>query len=211
MPEETEKLAAEETTTAAPPPPRQYMLRSVVRSIHNRTQRAALPVKPRRKQYVGNDMIRLAHGRATVITEDQLVRNIADIKAKVAAHILEVRTMDGRLFDLETGQPVEAPVTENTQPQFPTDSVANDKNFEGLNITPPYMNDDLTPPEVLAPGAKPSLFDNAEQVADEAAEQESAAVETPAAEETAEAAPEAKEEVSSDKTSKASSGKKKNR
>lgn len=210
MPEENEKTAAEETPTAAPPQVT-YQLCSVVRSRHNRTQRAALPVKPRRKQYVGDGMIRLAHGRPTVITQDQLVKNLAEIKAKVAGHILEVRTMDGRLLDLETGTPVEAAAVENTRPQFQPDSVANDKNFEGLQITPPYMNDDLTPPEVLEPGQKPSLFEAAEQVAEEADEQTAPAetAEVPAAEEPA--APEAKEEVSSDKTSSKSSGKKKNR
>jgi len=198
MTEENEEKTATETMA---PPAVQYKLCSVVRSRHNRTQRAALPVKPRRKQYVGNEMIRLAHGRPTIITGETLQKNLEEIKDKVANHVLEVRTMDDKLVDLETMEAIDtaAPAGE-TRPQFPLDSVANDKNFPGLNMPPAYPNDDLTPPEVLEPGQKPDLFEAAETVAREADEEA----------QTGEAAPEAKEEVSSDKASK-TSGKKKNR
>ena len=100
--------------------------------------------------------------------------------------------MDGRLVDLNTMAPASAAAGEDTRPQFPLDSIANDKNFPGLEITPSLAGDDFTPPEVLPPGERPALFEAAEQLADDAGE---------------EVLPEVKEDVSSDKTAK--SGKKK--
>lgn len=204
MPEENEKAAAT-------PAPTMYQLHSVVRSRHNRTQRAALPQKPRRKQYIGADQIRLAHGRPVIITEQQLRKNIADIKAKVAGHVLVVHTMDGRPVDLDTLQPRGDVAPVALQPKFPLDSVENDKNFPGLSVTPPYMGDDLTPPEVLEPGQKPALFEHAETAALDADNQDA-----PPEAETAEVlaveepATEVKESVSSDEA-QARRGKKKGR
>ena len=143
MPEENEN----EVVPQASPQVR-YQLISVVRSRHNRSQRAALPQAPRRKQYVGDGMLRLAHGRPLIITEEVLRKNLAEIKEKASNHILEVRTMEGKLVDLDTLQPLEgtATVDGDTHPQFQLDSIANDKNFPGLDMPPSYTNDDLTPP-----------------------------------------------------------------
>lgn len=207
----------EETKTETQPVA-QYAVHSVVRGRHNRTARAALPQKPRRKQYVGAEQLRLAHGRPLIITEEQLRKNLADFKTKQAAHILEVRTLDGRVVDLETLQPMTAAETAaRTSPAFPLDSVNNDKNFPGIPMQTQYVADDLTVPQVLKDGEKPALFDSAKEAA-EAAEEKSttapvqttttsadidAAVDAAQAaaseEEQGEAAPAAKEEVSSPK------------
>lgn len=201
----------EEKPETLPPTLTRYQLISMVRSRHNRSARMALPVAPRRKQYIGDSMLRLAHGRPLIITEEVLRKNLAEVKEKAAGHVLEVRTMDGKLVDLDTLQPIvgtEA-VEGDTRPQFQLDSIANDKNFPGLDMPPSYPNDDLTPPQVLEAGQKPALFEDAEQVAREADEPDAPTGEIPAAD--GGTAPEPKDEVSSDKTATKSSGKKKGR
>ena len=196
--------------------PTQYSVRSVVRARHNRTARAALPQKPRRKQYVGEGQLRLAHGRALIITEDQLKANLVELREKQAAHILEVRTLDGRLVDLMTLEVAPGAAGAATAPNFPLDSANNDKNFPGIpgHLLSRGGGDELTVPQILKDNEKPSLFQDAAAQADDA-------VDAPASSpefdidalvdeaQTGDTAPATTEEVSSDK--KGGSSRKRNR
>ena len=144
----------------------QYAVHSVVRSRHNRTERASLPHNPRRKQYIGANQHRLTHGRALIITEEYLLAHLDELREKAACQILEVRTLDGSKVDLRTLVSTAPPKAAVTKPEFPMDSVNNDKNFPGLAMVPPYMSDDISVPQVLKPGEVPALFEDAEAVAE---------------------------------------------
>ena len=136
----------------------QYAIHSVVRSVKFRMHRAQLPAHLRKKHYIGTEQARLLPGRTLVVTEELLLKNLAELREKAAHHILEVRTMDGRVIDLETlvvGPAAPAVV----QPHPRLDSVAYDKQV-GMYI-PPYVGDDTAMPQILAPGEKPALFKDA--------------------------------------------------
>lgn len=141
----------------------QYAVHSVVRKVAHRTHRAQLPAHLRKKHYIGAEQQRLVPGRPLVIDEAALQRNLAELQEKAALHILEVRTMDGRVVDLATMQPA-APAPTPLLPHPKLDSVADDKQV-GQYI-PPYVGDDTAMPQVMPPGQKPSLLtDAAEQKA----------------------------------------------
>lgn len=102
-----------------------YAIHSTVRGRHNRTQRAMAPAHFRLQQRVGADQARLVRGRPLIITEDKLLRDLEELKRKQKQGILEIRTADGRRFDLESLQPV--PMAAPTPlPNPPLDSAAND-------------------------------------------------------------------------------------
>jgi hypothetical protein len=140
--------------------PTNYTLHVISRSIHNRTARAALPAPPRKKHHIGTDQLRVVAGQRVVVNEDFIMRNLADIKAKAAGHILEVRTMDGRKVDLETLQGAPAPAIPPL-PKVKLDSVEDDKNFKyppGYKYIPPGGPSDQMVPQILQPGEKPALM-----------------------------------------------------
>lgn len=210
MPEEKTQEMADAPTEA--PPPVQYLVHSVARGRHNRAARAALPQKPKRKQFIGGEQLRLTNGRPITVSADFLKKNIEELRQKEAAHVLEVRTLDGRRVDLRTLEPSSGPaVPANTIPAFQPDSVNNDKNFPGLPIIPPYTSDELTVPEVLKPGEKPALFDHAQEAADAADQDDRPTPINPPTAVEGETAPAAKEEVSSDKKARGGSGHRRNR
>jgi hypothetical protein len=140
-----------------------YQLFNTAHARHNRTARAALPKNPRMKQYVGDKQHRLIAGRPVIVSEEMVKRNIEELKAKAAAHMIEVRTRDGRLVDLNTMEPAPpAPATVFPHPLM--DSVANDKTFvypPGWKFVPPNASADGVMPQVLKEGEKPSLFADA--------------------------------------------------
>lgn len=170
------------------------------------------------------EQLRLAHGRPLIINETQLLTNLEELRAKAAAHVLVVRTMDGRRVDLTTLEPAALP-SQPPKPNFPLDSVNNDQNFPGVPghfLGNTLGGDELTMPQVLEGDAKPALFkDAALQVeslegaippAPPVPMDVDALVDAAQAEgeegEGEETAPTAKEEVSSDKSSKGGSKKK---
>lgn len=103
-----------------------YAIHNTVRGRHNRTQRAAAPAHFRFQQRVGAAQTRLVRGRLLMVTEEALLRDLEELKKKQKAGILEVRTLDGRVLDLETMQPAPLPAT-TPLPNPPLDSAANDK------------------------------------------------------------------------------------
>ena len=102
-----------------------FMLHSTTRGPANRTARAALPGRLRKKNFIGTDQLRLIHGKPVMITKEVLIRNFEEIKAKAAGQILEVRTMDGRVLDLNTMETPPLPAT-TPAPDFPLDSINRD-------------------------------------------------------------------------------------
>jgi hypothetical protein len=112
------------------------------------------------KQYVGKDQRRIVRGQPIRISEDVLKRDLEELRTKHANHIIEVRTLDGRLVDLTTLEPGPSPVIP-PRPNPRLDSLANDRNFplpEGYKFVPPYMSDDSSMPQVVPEGGKPALL-----------------------------------------------------
>lgn len=102
-----------------------YGVYNTVRGRQNRSQRAAAPIHHRLKQVVGVEQSRVVRGRPLIITEDRLLRDIDELKMKSRLGVLEVRTLDGRKFDLETLTAVSAGPSAPL-PNPPLDSISND-------------------------------------------------------------------------------------
>lgn len=153
-----------------------FAIHSTVRSRHNRTLRAQAPAHHRMKQYVGADQARLVRGRALFMTEENLIRGLEDLKKKNKQGILEVRTMDGRIFDLDTmtAAPI-APVTPLPNP--PLDSAKDDSPMVGDKIA---MFPGGVPIQNLPPGsdAAEEVQIPAEFLSDEDAEEETTTTQT---------------------------------
>ncbi len=120
-----------------------YVIHVVSHAKHNRSARAALPKNPSKRQYLGENQIRVVRGRPRVVTEDFVKKYLSQLMAKQEAHEIEVRTPDGRKVDLLTLTPEPVPAV-TPLPHPPLDSVANDKRFPtpvGYKYIPPYVND----------------------------------------------------------------------
>jgi len=136
-----------------------YTLHNVSRHVSFRSSRASAASHMRKKHYVGDTQMRLVPARPLRVSEDVIKRNIVELRQKAAQHILEVRTLDGRLVDLETMEAAPAaPMPLLPHPKL--DSVADDKQV-GQYI-PPYVGDDMAMPLVLPPGEKPALLKDSE-------------------------------------------------
>jgi hypothetical protein len=132
-----------------------YALHSVVRKKDFRFHRAGLPEHMARKHYLVNGTLRLVPERRLLISEDMLKQNLEEIRQKAAQHILEVRTVDGRLVNLDTFEALPgAPIPPLPRPRL--DSVADDVQV-GQYI-PPYAGDDGVMPQTMAPGQRPALL-----------------------------------------------------
>lgn len=131
-----------------------YAVISTVRGRANRTQRAGAPAHHRLKQHVGASQARLVRGRPLIISEEIFQRDLEDLRHKNAQGILEVRTMDGRLFDLSTLQAAVL-VPQPPLPHPPLDSIANDLQVgipmgtqpggKGPNTLPEYTPEEDAP------------------------------------------------------------------
>lgn len=108
-------------------PETKYAIHSMVRSRHNRLARSQLPQPARFKQYVLPDQRRLVRGRPVIITEAELRENIDTLREQHAAHVLEVRTLDGRIVDLGSIRVMPPAPVENHTPNPRLDSVAYDR------------------------------------------------------------------------------------
>jgi hypothetical protein len=112
------------------------------------------------KQYVGDLQHRLIAGRPVLVSEEMVRRNLTELKFKAAAHMIELRTRDGRLVDLNTMEAA-PPAPPTILPHPVLDSVANDKTWKyppGWKFVPPNANADGTMPQILKDGEKPALF-----------------------------------------------------
>jgi hypothetical protein len=116
------------------------------------------------KQYVGDDKRRLIRGQPILVTEEMVKKNLEELRAKHAQHMIEVRTRDGRLVDLQTLEAAPIGPVE-TKPHPLLDSVANDRNFplpDGYRFVPERGGDDATMPQLVPAGEKPALLQGAE-------------------------------------------------
>jgi hypothetical protein len=99
--------SGEATTSPSVAPPKQvrYRVFSMVRRVQTRTARATSPTRHRFKQYLfqGTDSHtrRLVRSRPIEISAEDLEKNLAELREKWKGGILEVRTMDGRVLNLE--------------------------------------------------------------------------------------------------------------
>lgn len=112
----------------------EYQVHSIVRNPLTRTLRAAAPLHHRRVQYVLDTQQRLIPGRPVGITREGIARNLDHLISLEQQGIAEVRTADGRKFDLRTLAVIPA----HAQPPLPNirlDSLANDVP-EGENYFP---------------------------------------------------------------------------
>ena len=117
------KLGFQKATKPKAP---EYAIHSTVRSRHNRVQRAQAAQHTRLKQYILPEQYRLVRGRPIPITEQELLKNREVLLGQQRDGVLEVRTIDGRLVDLETFKTLPAAPVQNTRPNPVLDSVAND-------------------------------------------------------------------------------------
>lgn len=110
-----------------------YQIQNTTREMSTRIQRYGQPTHNRLKQYVLKSQRRLVRGRPVLVTEEELQDNLEELREKSHDGILEVRTMDGRLVDLDTLNVAPVPPT-MPSPSFPLDSVTRDKQNVGNYI-----------------------------------------------------------------------------
>jgi hypothetical protein len=99
---------------------------NTARAQHTRQLRNSSPGKALMKQHVGGEL-RVLRARPLQVSKETLVKHLEELKKKQKMGHLEVRSMDGRLVNLEdlTAGPA---VPSVPAPQFALDSAKNDKN-----------------------------------------------------------------------------------
>lgn len=102
-----------------------YHLMNTCRSVQTRVVRANNPTHSGLKQFIGGTH-RLIRQRPLVFSEELLLQHLDEIRKKHAIGMLEVRTPDGRLVDLETLEPGPSEPTP-LKPAPLQDSIANDE------------------------------------------------------------------------------------
>lgn len=130
-----------------------YCLHSTVRSLKTRTLRATQPTHSRRTQFVLDTQRRLIPGRATVIQDDELFRNIESLKQLEKDGILEVRTPEGALVNLETLKVQVKMPDPKVRPERRVDSAHDD-----LPIGRTFRKTDLSNELMVDPAAKPKIL-----------------------------------------------------
>jgi hypothetical protein len=149
-----------ESTSEEKTVPSAFYIHNTIRSRHNRTQRAGAATHRGMKQYIGGTH-RVIRSQPLAMSEDVFKKHLEEIKAKAKQGLIQVKTRDGRLVDLETLTPT-TPVREgNPLPQPPLDSIQNDMPA-GENR--PQFAGGL--PEMKTEeqeGAKPALFEGLDE------------------------------------------------
>jgi hypothetical protein len=102
----------------------EYYVHNTSRAVMNRLKRYEAASHKGLLQLF--DDRRVVRGRPLVISEEDFIKNIDALKQSFEAGYLEVRTADGRLVDLNTGE-VNAAAPVPPLPVFVPDSVKNDK------------------------------------------------------------------------------------
>jgi hypothetical protein len=78
------------------------------------------------QKLAGGDVV-VRRARPVRVSEATLLKHLDEIKAKSALGLLEVRTSDGRMLDLNTLKVAGRATVPKPMPDFPADSVARDK------------------------------------------------------------------------------------
>lgn len=157
-----EQETSEETVSEETPKPQVvdpanlYYVHNTTRGRHNRTQRAGQAKHAGLKQYIGGGKYRVIRGRPVALTREQVSLHVEELAQKVAAGIFEVRTHDGRIVDMRTGDA--APRNASAAlPRPILDSIANDTQNVGQPM-PQYPGGDIEG----TPGEEPSLLQDRE-------------------------------------------------
>jgi hypothetical protein len=104
-----------------------YYLWNMSRDVRTRVVRANNPTHGGMRQFIGGTH-RLIRGRPLIVSEDVMLRHIEEIKQKNSMGMLEVKTPDGRLVDLQTLEPAPAAAIP-PKPAPLQDSIANDDTW----------------------------------------------------------------------------------
>lgn len=110
--------------------PTQYVIHNAARSVHSRTARAQGASHRGLKQHVLDTQKRLVRGRPLTISEEELKRNLPELKKKAAQGLIHVKTTDGRHVNLDTLEAGPAPAPA-PKPNPPLDTVARDQQHVG--------------------------------------------------------------------------------
>jgi len=105
--------------------PAELVLHNATRSRFNRLQRQSDSQHHERQLHIGAGEMRVLKGRPKTVSSAWLSAHLPEIREKVQAGLLEVKTVDGLPFDLFTGDIAPVPVVVPL-PNPPMDSVARD-------------------------------------------------------------------------------------
>ena len=100
----------------------EYQVVNITRSPQGRLSRASNRGAIRHTQYILDSQLRMVPGRPALITQEDLDRNLDELREKSRLDILEVRTLDGRRLNLDTLTPEPSPAL----PPLPTTREQND-------------------------------------------------------------------------------------
>jgi len=132
----------------------EYCLHSTVRSLKTRTLRATQPTHVRRTQFVLDTQRRLVPGRPTVISEEELSRNLETLKQLERDGVLEVKLPTGEPVDLLHLAPKQKTPDPKLHPERLPDSAHNDlpigRTFRKLDLSNELAVDPLARPEILS-------------------------------------------------------------
>lgn len=134
----------------------QYLLTNVTRGRNNRTARVAVPGRIPFVQRIAGGRIIVRRARPARITEAVLKANLPEIAKLVALQTIVVKTLDGKVVDLETLGVAKTVAPPSPPPNPPLDSAKNDKN-EGVGYNVPGSPEGTTldsdEPELLRQSA----------------------------------------------------------
>lgn len=117
-------------------------------------------------QRLAGGAVTVRHKRPAIVTAAQLTSHLAQMQEGWSAGLLEVRTMQGGLVDLFSGDVSVKDIVSEPAPNFPLDSAANDKNFEaGVGEQLPQFEGGLAEGQE---GEVPALLVDQEMAAEEA-------------------------------------------
>lgn len=142
-----------------------FLLKSVVRGRMNRTLRAQQPVHHRLKQYLAGGKYRIIRGRPVVLQRSEVDKYFDELKTKIAGGVFELCTMDGRLVNIDSLEPIKELGPSTPLPNPPLDSIANDQQNVG-QLIPQFPGGHVEGQQV----DKPDLVAKAETEATEPSE-----------------------------------------
>jgi len=149
-----------ESTSKDKAVPSVFYIHNTIRSRHNRTQRAASASHRGMKQYIGGTH-RVIRSQPLAMAESVFRTHLDEIKAKAKEGLIQVKTRDGRLVDLESLTPTTPVMEGNPLPKPPLDSIQNDMPAGENRPQFPGGLPEVQTEEQL--NKKPSLFDGLDE------------------------------------------------
>lgn len=138
MSEDQNKTSEAPPTELEGPPEREaerrFLIRNSTRGRANRTLRATQPQRHSLRQYLAGGKYRIIRGRPITLGLSEIQAIMPELVAKVRSGALEICTPDGRLIDIETGEPMVDMAPSAPLPNPPLDSIANDQQNVGQSM-----------------------------------------------------------------------------